>query len=509
MRRVSWILAVVVTLGVISGMAVMPGMVSAQDGDGDGGGIDIGIGGGGSGGDGDETTAGNETDGGDGDESESEGDDEDDGGGGLFGGSAPSGTTGTGDGLGPTGGGSGSDFSVGGMLDGAGEWIGEASLNVIEWVLESTYEIVIGTPTPENAGWMGIFGSPVNEPFAALFEGLYEDIIFPLTLVAMAAAILITGTALPYSGFVGKYRASKWVFMIFVLIFAVALSWPAVTLLHAANDAIGTWAAPSVEELTQTEEGLMTLGTASIPAAGGLYIFGWLVVMKYALIYGMRDFLLLMVFPYIFPLALTAAVAAPWQKLRAMGSGVLWIHFTFVIMNLPMAFMFRGAYLLGGLGYVSGFDTLRNMFLMIGALVAGVIIPITMIYMSTRLVGTVASAATGAGAALAARDSYRPKSVDHAQRAGSRARDIGRSARAHAGSARDRVSNYTPGGIGWTGPAAQDHGGTSTSSSSPGGSKKGRSRNGGGTQASRRKTVNDMLKNRDAARTSGRPRGGD
>lgn len=370
--------------------------------------------------------------------------------------------------------------SAGGMMDGVAEWITEGSLNFIELVISGTFEIVIGTPTPENAGWLGIFGEPTNEPFGSLYTGLYEAWLLPIAVSLFILALLINASAVPFSGFIGGYNASRWVALMFTAAIALGLSWPVVTMLHALSDAIGTAIAPSPEQLTGTEQGIRTILAGSGTAAAALYLSAALNLIIYALIYGMRYFLLLMVMPYVFGPALAVALFAPWSKLRAFGSGVIGAHIGLLITNIPIAILFRAAFLIEW-GFSQ--EGIANLVMVIGALVAGVIIPIVVMYQMTRMAGSVRGVAMGAGAAMAARRSYTPTSARYAKRAGNRARDIGQSAYSRAGSAKERVNATITDNL--------SRNSRSSRSSSTSGQSASRSRNTGGTQASRRRKLND------------------
>ena len=470
MRRGRWFFAVLLVALLVSGLAVAPGLSLAQsenetvgtDGEpGDGGDIDVTV----TDSDGNES-GGNES---------GEGEDDD----GLLGGDgAPSGTTGTGNGLATSG---GTQDTAGGFLDGTREWAVEGATNAIPDVIDGTLGIATGAPTMDNSGWLGIFGTPTAEPHATLFDEIHEGIIFPLTLSFLVIALLLSASALPFSDIIGRYNASKWVMTMFVLILAISLSWPIVSAMHALADSIGTSIAPSSEELLGSDEGLRTLGGASVAGAAGFYLFGWLKVIIYGLIYGMRYFLLMMVFPYIFPLALTAALAAPWRKARAFGSGILWQHVGFLLIGWPVALLWRAAYVID---WSFGLDGLASVLMIIGSLVAGVVIPVAIMYQMTRMTGVVSGAVAGAGASLAARESYKPKSVDHAKTAGSRARDVGRSASSYAHSAAQTVKQRA---------VATDGGTTQTHTSSDRGRAR---RNSGSTQSTRKKAAQHMVQQR-------------
>lgn len=380
--------------------------------------------------------------------------------------------------------------SAGDLLDGTAEWAGDAAINVIGWVIEETLELTVGAPTMDNAGWLGIFGEPTSEPFATLFDDLFEAWMFPLTLSFVGMMVLVTGGTIPFSGFIGQYRASRWVSLTVVLIFAVALSWPLVSAMHLLSDTIGTSLAPSADELLGTEQGLQTLGTASIPAAGGLYIFGWIKVMIYALIYGMRYFLLMMVMPYVFPVALSFALAAPSRRLRAFGSSILWLHIGLLIMSWPMALLWRGAYLID---WGFGVGELGSILMVIGAIVAGVVIPVYIAYQMTQLTGVVSGAVGGAASNIRQRDTYKPKTYEAAKKAPSRARDIGQSARKRAQTAANRVRGRAVTDGGQSRSSSSRPSSSAVSMTSPGSSRRNRTRS-DNTQASRKRSQKKRLR---------------
>lgn len=373
--------------------------------------------------------------------------------------------------------------SAGELLEGIAEWLEEAVLNVVEWIIDGTLGIATGTPTPENAGWMGIFGSPTNEPFAALYTDLHDAWVLPLTLSFLAVSLFLAGAAMPFSGFIGKFQTSRWIALFFVTLIAVALGWPIVTMMHMISDAIGTAIAPSSDELLGSGQGLQTLVTGALPAAGGLYIFTWAKVVTYALIYGMRYFFLLTIMPYVFPFALAVAIAAPWRKLRALGSGILWFHVGLLIVNIPAAILWRVAYIIE---WDFGLSGLAGLLMVMGALLAAVVIPIVIMWQLTRMTGVVSGAVGGAATNLRHRDDYTPKTYKHAKAGVARSRDIGSRGLSRAHTASQSIRQRETIHESW-GDSRSNTGGLS--GGVPGISSA-RSSSGGGTQADRRRRIN-------------------
>ena len=399
--------------------------------------------------------------------------------------------------------------SAGELLEGGAAWFAEAAAGLVEFVFEGSLELVVGTPVPENAGWLGIFGEPTNEPFTSLFTDLHETWLFPLTLAFFLFALLIGASVLPFSGFIGKYNASKWITMAFATILAISLSWPIVTAMHAMADAVAMSIAPSGEELIDSE-GIETIVASAGPAAAALYVGLGVKMIVYAFLFGMRYFLLLMVLPYIFGLALAVSLFAPWRKLRTIASGVLWVHVSLLVIPIVVAILFRGAYVID---WGFGVEGLANLLLVMGLLVATVLIPVWMMYKATAMTGMVAGAVGGAGTSLAARDSYKPKSIGYAKstpgaalaagqsirNAPNRAREVGKSARAMPSRMADRATALRNGDLDGLRPSFSSPSSSSASSSgssSPSGSGSGAGSRSGGTQAERiREHLDDSSKN--------------
>lgn len=388
--------------------------------------------------------------------------------------------------VGPGGGvGGGGMTSAGDLLDGIAEWIVEASLNFIQWILAGTIELVIGTPVPENSGWLGIFGEPTNAPFDTLYGDLYEALVFPLTLSFFALAVLINASIMPFSSLISRYHASKWITLAFVSIIAIALAWPFMSALHALSDAVATTIAPSPEELTETTEGMEALLSGLGATGAAIYLTAGINLLVYALIYGMRYFLLLMVMPYVFGLALATSLFAPSQRLRSFGSGIIGLHIGLLLMSWPMALLFRGAV---SIGWDFGFEGLANVLLTVGAFVAGVAIPIVIAYQMTRLTIAMRSTVRGMGrsTSIPSRQGTRTK----LRNAGSRTRDIGRSARSRATTAAQATQSRLPVAIG-SGGRGTVHESWGSDSSARGSRS---TRADGGTQAARKRSAKKRMR---------------
>lgn len=355
-------------------------------------------------------------------------------------------------------------------LDAVANYVNDAVTAVIRWGLEHTYMQAVGTPTFDSTGYLGVFGEPTTDVIAAFYDALYSNFTLPLTLGFLFVMVPVIGAWIPFSDFIGEYSASRMISMVVLLIFALAIQMPIAAGGHLISDVVGTTIAPSPEELTETEQGILVLRDAGIAMAGGLYLFGWANVMIYMIVFGAREFLLVAVMPWVFGPALAMSIASPWGKLRWLGSTINGWYAGLLVINWIPALMWRGAYIMAGVEALHAGDAVAQTTFVIGALVFGAIGPIIVVWQMGRLGRTVRTVAAGAVAGAAARSSkgYVPDTAKRAKTAGRRARDIGRAATDRAHTVREVVRSGGNGGGGNGGSGGSGGGGstaTSTSSS--------------------------------------------
>ncbi|MDG5761926.1 hypothetical protein QA600_21630 [Natronococcus sp. A-GB1] len=288
--------------------------------------------------------------------------------------------------------------STGEFVDGIFEWVQDSAVGIIEGVLEGSIEVLIGTPEPGNAGWNGIFGQPTEEPFASLFEPIYEGMILPFTVAILSIIILALTGFLPYSSLVGSYRVYMWIIRLVVAIFALIFAWPVVGWMHQLSNDIAWAFAPESDEILSIT-GSLTLGSTAAPVAASIYLFGWIKIVLYAFVYFFR-YQLLFWMPFVFPILLILALAAPHKRLRSFGSFGLWQYIGLLIMTWPNAMMFGAAYQLDWGFNVSSF---ANVGLIFGMFLTGILVPIAIMYAMAQgpglvtgvMMGTASSAASG------------------------------------------------------------------------------------------------------------------
>lgn len=289
--------------------------------------------------------------------------------------------------------------STGEFVSGVFEWVQDSAVGIIEDILEGSIEVLIGTPEPGNSGWNGIFGEPTEEPFASLFEPIYEGKILPFTVAILSIIILALTGFLPYSSLVGSYRVYMWIIRLVVAIFALIFAWPVVGWLHQLSNDIAWAFAPETDEILSIT-GSLTLGSSAAPVAASIYLFGWVKIILYAFVYFFR-YQLLFWMPFAFPILLILALAAPHKRLRSFGSFGLWQYIGLLIMTWPNAMMFGAAYRLEWtFGLTSAF---ANVGLVFGMFLTGILVPIAIMYAMAQgpglvtgvMMGTASSAARG------------------------------------------------------------------------------------------------------------------
>ncbi|WP_114579420.1 hypothetical protein [Saliphagus sp. LR7] len=423
MRRVSWF-RVILLIGLVPGLVLAPGIgldgVTAQEGgnetDDDGPVPDVeddnesDDGGGGD----ENASGGGILDGGRGDEvADQEGDDADD---------NESDDEG---GIGRGGGGFGfsqldpRNIAVA-MVNHVVEWIDETAQSTFEAILEGSIEFATSTPTMDNDGWMGVFGTPTDDHYNALYDEIYIGAVSPVVLFFMVLSIMVVATILPFGTFFNSYQASSWALMIMGGIVAFALAWPLTSLLHLAADSIASWFGPTTEELTAN---LPQLGSASVAAAGGIYLFGWLKAIVFALLWGFRWTLLYMVMPFLFPFAISFALLGPHKIVRRIGSLFIWSYIGLLIMPIPAAVLFSAA-----ISIEWGFNAsgMAGVILTLGTLVIAILVPLAIMkaMFVTNALMAGSAGAIGAGLQRRSRMGYDVKTPQQARHAGGRARDI-------------------------------------------------------------------------------------
>ncbi|WP_129113855.1 hypothetical protein [Halegenticoccus tardaugens] len=320
-----------------------------------------------------------------------------------------------------------SGFGIGNgqtMMDDIVEWIQETAVDVISGLLGGTMHLLIGTPVPDNSGWMGIFGTPTNHPYQSIHEPIYENQVFPFALAILVLAMILLTGFLPYSSIIGSYRAYLWILRTLVAIFALIFAWPLATWLHLIANNVAHAFAPDPRAIITSFEGALTMGTTAVPIAATIYLFGWMKVAIYAFIYLFR-YQLLFWAPYALGPLLVLALIGPHKKLRHFASFGLWQYVGLLIMTWPNALLFGAAY---ELGWSFSSDALVNVGLIMGMFLTGIFLPLFIMYAMSHGPGLISGMATGIATSAAhgvsrrSEQGWRPETPRRAWQGAKRAR---------------------------------------------------------------------------------------
>ncbi len=342
----------------------------------------------------------------------------------------------TDDSIGGGGGGGGFGFSqldprniATAMVNHVVEWIDEHARSTFESVLEGSVEFALGTPTMDNDGWMSVFGSPTTDHYDALYDEIYIGAVSPLVLFLIVLSIMVVATVLPFGPILNSYQASSWALLILGGTIAFALSWPITSAMHLAADSIASWLGPDGAQLLDNLPELAS--TSGLAAAGGIYLFGWFEAMVFALLWGFRYTLLVMVMPFLFPFALSLALLGPHRVLRRLGSMFIWSYVGLLIMPWPTALLFKAAI---SIDWSIGQSGLSAVILTLGTLFVAILLPLVIMKATFLTNALMAGSAGAVGDGLRRRSEmgYDVKAPQQARYAGSRARDIASNGRSAA-----------------------------------------------------------------------------
>ena len=284
-------------------------------------------------------------------------------------------------------------------------WTEQHLLNASRGMLDDSIGFVVGTSHPENSGPNGIFGTPTNDPYEALYEAVYGPYSFLYSIVILVILLLAMVIIMPYAGLAsgGSYRAVQACARILAALVLIMFWWPIGTALTQFFDALTIAIAPSAEELTASMKGLFKLSLGPILASIAVYTVGAGEVIGLAFVYAFRQAAII-VFQFAMPLLLVFAYAGPHRRVRSMASSIAWQYFALLTMTIPTAFLMR-------IGFEAewgfGFGALGNVFISMMLLAIALATPFVFSIAAFRappsinsLASSAAGAAAGAGSAI-------------------------------------------------------------------------------------------------------------
>lgn len=214
-------------------------------------------------------------------------------------------------------------------------------------ILTNLYNLAFKTPVPENNGWKGILGTPVdtkaNEVFHDLFQQLLVDKLYPVTYSLLTIGILFMAFSFMRNPFMSHHQVVDYFIKLALAIMYWAFAWTGVTLLHGTVNGITMWLRPSPAVMGELVTSVEALSAGAVAAyfAGSGGMLATLFALGIEL--GMRRVLLLYFFPYIFPALVLILYLSPWQRLKSYMSMLIWQYVNVLVMVIPMAILLKAA----------------------------------------------------------------------------------------------------------------------------------------------------------------------
>lgn len=298
--------------------------------------------------------------------------------------------------------------------------------------VEEVFNKALGTPTINNDGAFGIFGTPetveqgeqtvahkeagpydavASENYVTVYNEIYLGLVMPMSMSIMSFMALLMLIAPALTAITRRKVGSILASGVFVVMMTVGL-WEYATLLHALSDAAVQWFLPSGEEVLDTD---ITTYSGGIATALILYFKGWVGGANLAVIHATRH-ALLYVYPAVLPLFFLMAYWGGHRRVKQVGSFFIWQWYGLLVMNIPTAILLAFANAVGW--QIFPWETL-NFLATLGIFALAVLIPFA-VSGSFFLIGlSMRGAAVGTASAAVSKyaPSPRPASVFGGQRA--------------------------------------------------------------------------------------------
>jgi hypothetical protein len=271
--------------------------------------------------------------------------------------------------------------------------------NSFEWLFDKIYTLTIGTPVPQNTGWHGIFGTPTNQPFKSLYTTLLSNILYPIMNYVLGLGILFLGLSFMVNPFLSTHRIWNLLIKFVTALMLYAFSWIAVTILHKGAATMTSFIAPNPAVVTQSASNLLAFG-AAVPVAAyvGGALIGFGSVLELAVVFGLRQTALRLIFPYIFGPLVLILYLSPWQYLKKVAHKAIWQYINLLTMSIPIAILLRAAV---AVKWSFGFSGFLATVGILGLFLLMAIYPVVSTYLFFQMsghIGSVASAATSGAA---------------------------------------------------------------------------------------------------------------
>jgi hypothetical protein len=236
----------------------------------------------------------------------------------------------------------------------------EIMANVYSFIVDEVVNEALGTPTINNDGAFGIFGTPVaiaegdqtvshqeagiydaaaSETYVVVYEELYIGLIMPIAASVLFFVALMMLIAPSITAITRRRVGSMLASGVFVVMMIVAL-WEYATLMHGVSDALIHLILPSSEELLDDE---VTTYSGPLGLSFAVYLKGSTFGMVLAGIHMMRH-IFLFVYPAVLPIFFILAYWGGHRRVKQIGSVFIWQWYGLLFMNVPTAVLLRFAY---------------------------------------------------------------------------------------------------------------------------------------------------------------------
>jgi hypothetical protein len=257
-------------------------------------------------------------------------------------------------------------------------------------ILTNMYNLAFKTPVPENSGWKGVLGTPVdtkaNQTFYTLYQQLLVEKLYPVTYSLLSIGIVFMAISMAGNPFMSHHQVVDYFIKLVLGIMYWAFAWTGVTLMHGVVNDITMWLRPSPEVMGALITNVEALAAGSVAAyfvgSGGILA----TLFTLSVEFGMRRVLLMYVFPYIFPVLLLVLYLSPWRHLRRYASMGIWQYVNVLTMVIPMAILLKAAAVVS-LGLENKSDIVA-MAILVALFAIAMIIPFITTYLYIQMPGT-------------------------------------------------------------------------------------------------------------------------
>jgi hypothetical protein len=311
------------------------------------------------------------------------------------------------------------------------ERLTEMFASAMTMFVEEVFNEALGTPTINNDGAFGIFGTPepleqgeqtpankeashydalASENYVTVYEEIYLGLIMPMAASIMFLLALLMLIAPAITAITRRKVGSILASGVFVVMMIVAI-WEFATLMHALSDAAVQLFLPDSGEVMDAE---VTTYSGGVASALILYFKGWVGGATLGLIHATRH-VLLFVYPAVLPIFFILAYWGGHRRVKQVGSFFIWQWYGLLVMNIPTAILLAFANAVGWQLFPS---EILNFIATLGIFALAVVIPFA-VSGSFFLIGlSMRGAAVGTASSAVSRyaPSPRPASVFGGQR---------------------------------------------------------------------------------------------